>query len=317
MTESGDLPNTNIFIGDLPTDLTEDQLKEIFGTYGAIASTKLITGSGKSGKNAMLVRFIELTDAVWIKENLNGNIPQGLTTPVYVNYNNRTGKGKGKDGGKDGGKWGGPYSGDGGGKGWWGSPAELAMASWGGKGKGSKGFQNIFSLKEGLIEAGSLPEGKWQTDMHAVYVHGLPNDTSDIDLYHIFSPFGAIPAYGCRAMMNDDGSCKGFGFVNFIDAISAEMAIMSLNGTQLPNGKTLTVSMKQAKATSQPQQVAPKMVQNEPQMTMGMPEMMPEMTPSGDGGMENAALQYGEALLMEMQPSHEEFSIPAAFQKKK
>lgn len=349
MTDLDSQPNTNIFIGDLPTEYTEDQLRQIFATYGGIASTKLIPGS--KGTNAMLIRFLDLTDAVWLKENLNGNIPQGLTTPVYVNYNKGARKGKGKDGGKDGGKWGmgfgkavafgkdggfgkggfgkdggkdggaqwGPYGGCDGGESWWGAPA--AASSWGGKGKGSVKGGSVHELKNSMVESGIL--GKWQQDVHAVYVHGIPNDSTDVDLYHIFSPFGAIPAFGCRAMVNEDGSCKGFGFVNFSDSMSAEMAIMTLNGTQLPNGKTLTVSFKQKKGTApgwQAQTAFPNAVQV-PAIASGMEGMdamqnlmQQSAAATADGGMDQSTMQYGEAMLQEMQVQDGP-SIPAAFQK--
>jgi len=277
----------NIFIGDLPIEYDEEQLKQIFGVYGAIASSKLLPGSGK---NAMLLRFENIVDAVWVKENLNGNIPQGLTTPVYVNFNNRAAKGKGKgkgddgfgksgfgkdgfgkdgfgkdgfgkDGfGKDGGgkgkDWGGPYS-DGGKGDWQGEFASLMQMCWSMKGKKGGGKGGIRSIKEYLIEQGVLPGGKWNNDQNAVYVHGLPRDTSDVDLYHIFTGFGAIPALGCRAMLSDDGFCKGFGFVNYIDPAAAQMAIMSLHGTQLADGKSLTVQLKQKKEAPKGQVVAP------------------------------------------------------------
>lgn len=295
-------PNNNIFIGDLPPDYSEEQLKEVFGTYGTIASCKLLPGAGK---NAMLIRFQNLDEAISIKENLNGQVPNGLETPVYINYNNRASKGKGKDDwgkGKEkiGGFGGGydPYSAGGKGKGgkeWigMGPPAgkggdgaaggggdPMAMMTammallagaaggmggggdggdggWGadggkggkiggkdggkdgGKAKGGKGKFTIKGLKKGLEEAGVLTGGE-----SSLLVKGLPNDTADLDLYHIFAPFGAIPAWGCTADVNADGTCKGSGTVCYVEQVSAQTAILTLNGAQMPDGSTLQVSMK-------------------------------------------------------------------------
>merc|ERR1719330_2288984 len=64
------------------------------------------------------------------------------------------------------------------------------------------------------------------------YVKNLPADTSDYDLYKMFSPFGAIAPSGTKAMLDDSGACRGFGFVDYMDAISAQAAIESLNGIQ-------------------------------------------------------------------------------------
>merc|ERR1719188_1737064 len=45
-------------------------------------------------------------------------------------------------------------------------------------------------------------------------------------------------------MMKEDGSCKGIGFVNYLEVSAAQAAIMSLHGTQLSDGSTLTVKTK-------------------------------------------------------------------------
>jgi len=263
-------PSDNLWIGDLPTEVSEEQLKAVFGAYGNIAQARILPG--QQGTNAALLRFATMDEAVWVKDNLNGNIPQGFTTPVVVKYANPPGsnKGKGKDGGKgwtpydggkgwgkDGGKswdggngWGGDKGKDGGkgwgkdgGKGWGGDGGK----GWGGdKGKGKGKGKSIRNLKQGLTDSGALPGGKWSNDENALYVGGLPFDTTTEDLYEIFSTFGAIPARGCKAMTNEDGSCKGFGFVNYVDQSAAQSAMMTLNGTQLPDGTTLQVSAKQA-----------------------------------------------------------------------
>merc|ERR1719254_106951 len=100
-------------------------------------------------------------------------------------------------------------------------------------------------MKMTLQSSGALPGGKWANDENALFVGGLPQDTTTEDLYEIFAPFGAIPSRGCKAMMNDWGGCKGIGFVNYMDANAAQTAIMSLNGATSPDGTTLKVSVKQ------------------------------------------------------------------------
>merc|ERR1712061_841331 len=125
------------------------------------------------------------------------------------------------------------------GKGWGGDSKGM------GKGKGKGKDSGIRNLKMSLQTAGALPGGKWANDENALFVGGLPPDTTTTDLYEIFSPFGAIPSGGCRAMMDDFGSCKGIGFVNFSDQSVAQTAIMTLNGATMPDGTTLKVSTKQ------------------------------------------------------------------------
>merc|ERR1712039_75766 len=128
------------------------------------------------------------------------------------------------------------------------------MGGWGGdfkgmdkgKGKGKGKGGDIRSLKMSLKTAGALPGGKWANDENALFVGNLPQDTTTEDLYEIFSPFGAIPSGGCKAMMTEMGTCKGIGFVNFMDQSAVQTAIMSLNGATMSDGTTLKVSIKAA-----------------------------------------------------------------------
>jgi len=156
-----------------------------------------------------------------------------------------------KGGGKDAGwgaapAWGGKDAGKGKGK----APAAFQPAFDAGKGKGKgKGKSvGIKVLTNGLLEAQALPgAGSMDNDTNALYIAGLPNDTQDVDLYRIFAPFGAIAPKGVRAMVHPDGTCKGFGFVNYLDPSSLQSAISTLNGTQMPDGNTLTVKAKDPK----------------------------------------------------------------------
>jgi len=117
----------------------------------------------------------------------------------------------------------------------------------GGGGKGGKGPSacSIKDLHEGLLEAKALPGGAgYVNDENTLYVANLPPDCGDVDLYKIFSPFGAIAPKGVRAMQKQDGSCKGFGFVNFMDQEASAAAVMTLHGTALADGTTLIVREK-------------------------------------------------------------------------
>eukprot|EP00927_Polykrikos_kofoidii_P068670 TRINITY_DN639_c0_g2_i1.p1 TRINITY_DN639_c0_g2~~TRINITY_DN639_c0_g2_i1.p1 ORF type:complete len:246 (+),score=37.46 TRINITY_DN639_c0_g2_i1:83-820(+) len=230
-------PSQTLFIGDLPSELTEDRLKSVFGAYGNVTHAKMLNPS-QHGKAAALLEFETQEEATWILENVNGNIPQGLTEPVVVKYKEASGKGgSGKAGTSQGGNRWEPYSNEGknGGK-------------QGGKGGGGVSTTAISVLVKGLYDSGALPGGtKWTNDDSTIFVSGLPEDTTDFDLYKIFAPFGAIAPRGVTAMMEKDTQiCKGVGFVNYLEAKASSAAITTLNGTTLPNGRTLKVSVKQA-----------------------------------------------------------------------
>mmetsp|Transcript_28033 Transcript_28033/g.80538 ORF Transcript_28033/g.80538 Transcript_28033/m.80538 type:complete len:284 (-) Transcript_28033:48-899(-) len=251
---------TNLFIGDLPPDVDDDFLHAVFGPYGAISSVKPIPAKFPGGKGAALVRFESAEEAAWVQENLNGNMPEGMDTPVVISFA-RSGGG-GQSGAPAGGKswaapaWGksapskgdkgegrySPYAPNGeGGRG------KGPGAGWkGGFGKGARGG-SFRSMLKGLMKGGALPGVGTRPDEQCVYVKGLPPDTTDLNLYELFAPFGAIAPTGVKAMLKEDGTCNSVGFVDFQDPSSAAAAVEALNGTELPDGTTLHLNLKRPK----------------------------------------------------------------------
>eukprot|EP00913_Durusdinium_trenchii_P005424 g5056.t1 len=61
---------TNLFITGLPAEIDEKQLRELFTFYGTVVRCK----------------------AAWIVQNLNGNVPAGLTNPIKVVFSQSRGK---------------------------------------------------------------------------------------------------------------------------------------------------------------------------------------------------------------------------------
>ncbi|CAK0826617.1 unnamed protein product, partial [Prorocentrum cordatum] len=109
----------------------------------------------------------------------------------------------------------------------------------GGKGCGMGG--GVQTIKRMLMAANTLPGGRWTNNDKTVVIKGLPDDTSDKDLYDIFSPFGAIHSEGVRALHWEDGRCKGTAFVNFIELDGAIKACATLNNFLMPTGTQLKV----------------------------------------------------------------------------
>jgi len=241
-------PSDNIWIGDLPIGCEKNDLATIFEAYGTIQDCRMLPGRDPTAKPAAMIRFASVEMATWVVENLNGNIPQGLAEPIVCRFANAGGGAGGKQaGGK--GDWGGgqaaaqPWAG--GGKG--GGSFNPACGKDGGKGaKGKKGGApgSFMALFQSVKGAGILGGGTIAAECQC-YVKNLPSDTTDIDLYKLFSPFGGIPPTGVKAMMNDDGSCKGFGFVDFVDPTAAATAVMTLDGHTLPDGSVVSVATKQ------------------------------------------------------------------------
>lgn len=257
-------PSDNLYFADLPAGFDQEAVTRVFSAYGQIVQSKILPTTAPGGKVSGLIRFASVDEAKWICENLNGNIPQGLTEPIVVRYATQApGKGFGKGGAQAAaGLRASPY----------GAmaafnpaaglfnPAAAAAAAAAGffnpaamagfpmaadKGLG-KGKVSVKVLYNGLLAAGALPgNASYDGDTeNTLYVAGLPADTEDLDLYKIFSPFGAIAPRGVRAMTLPDGSCRGFGFVNFNDTTASLMASQILNGTTMPDGTVLQVKPK-------------------------------------------------------------------------
>lgn len=244
----------NLFVTDMPPGLTEEEMTEILGQYGTILSLKKVSKDGNA-RSAALVRYASEEEAGYVQSALDGNIPQGLETPITVRYAQQGNNGKpaatapdttttasyGKMGGGGGGKWGGekqqssiPYP---------------MKPGWSRAGKGgSVGMDDIVAALEAT---GQLPGGAtFVNDEGCLFIAGLPKDCNDLHLYRIFAPFGPIYPQGVRACNTGKGGggvCRGYGFVNYMAPESAQAAILTLNGAILPDGTVLKVQIKSDK----------------------------------------------------------------------
>lgn len=248
-------PSTNVWIGDLPPEITQEQLVQIFQQYGVIKSANL--SPPKAGKKASgHIRFDRQEEATFVVDTLHGNIPMGLTEAVVCNYANERKKGgKGSEKGAGGGAWdiisqvaqpmgssaqtgngyrSHPYSSAD--RGGYGKSGYSGAGMGGGKSRSDHMYLAVKNL--GILGAGRPPPAC------EVYVGNIPDDATDLFLFQLFSPFGAIAHTGVRVMTNPDGSCKGFGFVDFVDPNAAAGAVTALDGLQLLGEKPLVVSRK-------------------------------------------------------------------------
>jgi len=202
-------PSDNVYIRNLPAEVTEERLKSIVSTFGNITQFKMMPGQGKT---TALVRFSSVKEATALVTGLKASALPGITDSVEVKYaeslqarNQR-------------------YATDG-------TPFGIETIV--------KGFQ-----MSGLMPGGT---GYSSNSENALYIAGLPSDTNDYYLYRLFSPLGSIAPKGVHTMLNEDGTCKGIAFVNYLDSASAHMAISIYNGTIMPDGTRLKVAIKAQK----------------------------------------------------------------------
>lgn len=210
-------PNDNLHMTGLPPNMTEEALYSIFGAYGTIQSIKVLNTNGTTedgrGMTICMVRLGSVEQATWMVQNLNGNIPQGLTTPITVRYADTPDVKSQKQARK-------PY---GGGKG-----KGYPMQPFGGKGGGP-------------MNLGPRPQFSSGGDDSNLYVKGLPAMCDDLYLYKLFAPYGAIQSV---RVIVEDGRCSGIGFVKFSRKEEAQWAIRQLSGCVMEDGTPLTVSIK-------------------------------------------------------------------------
>jgi len=81
-----------------------------------------------------------------------------------------------------------------------------------------------------------------------VYVFQLPDTWSERELAELFGACGNVVS--CSIVRNADGTSKGLAFVDYDSPASAEVAVGTLNNHQTPEGKFLSVKVKQSKGSS-------------------------------------------------------------------
>ncbi|KAI9508840.1 hypothetical protein F5148DRAFT_839232 [Russula earlei] len=184
-------PTRSLWIGNLDSSVTSEQLIHVFAPYGAIESLRLLPE-----KECGFVNFVEKADAVRAKEDvlnrLGGNIgmPNGQTV--------RIGFGK----------------------------ADSAPAA-PGKGPGgssSNGSSSAVTGKNSASPSLSGMEAQLQsTPTRALWIGSIPSTTTPATILSVFSPYGPIES--ARVLTH-----KNCGFINFERLDDAVRARKALNG---------------------------------------------------------------------------------------
>jgi len=256
-----------LYIKGLPQGCEEAWLTEALSGLAMVNSVKILNYETSDGTCAAMARFASIEDATLVKDTLHGQSPEWCPTELDVKFARQSTKGGGKgDGGSKGssgkgswssggsswsGKGGSLWSGKGGGGG--STPADpdiQAQDAWIASAGGAAG-DNMKVTAESLVtmvqEAEVLPGNgpQFQNPEGTIYIAGLPGDTTKLQAYQLFSPFGAIVSVSVKT-----GEARGktpawaISFVNYVDPLSAQAAIAVYNGMQIPDGTTMRVSLK-------------------------------------------------------------------------
>lgn len=150
-------PCDNLYVTGLPPNFTEDHINQIFGAYGLVQSCKILNPNGKGQDGGLMsiamIRMGGVDQASWMVQNLNGNIPQGLATPIQVRFADPPGV----------------------------KAQRYAMKGGGGGGGGG-----------GAAPKGKGGKADYNDGGTNLYIRGLPQSANDLFLYQTFSPYGAI-----------------------------------------------------------------------------------------------------------------------------
>eukprot|EP00615_Pteridomonas_danica_P006266 CAMPEP_0114356456 /NCGR_PEP_ID=MMETSP0101-20121206/20984_1 /TAXON_ID=38822 ORGANISM="Pteridomonas danica, Strain PT" /NCGR_SAMPLE_ID=MMETSP0101 /ASSEMBLY_ACC=CAM_ASM_000211 /LENGTH=694 /DNA_ID=CAMNT_0001498915 /DNA_START=30 /DNA_END=2114 /DNA_ORIENTATION=+ len=236
---------TNLFVKNVPTDITEESLKAMFDEFGPVSSLKLMIYSEddeakdkastkphgiKAGgsKGFGFVSYDEHEHAAAAAENLNGKMlpdPNGAAR-IAAAKARALATGEAPDPSVEEGTEG---SGDN-------TTRELFVGRAQKKDERQRELKKKFQL---------LREKNIQSFTGVnLYVKNLDDQLDDKSLDEAFKPFGTITS--SRVMRNADGTSKGFGFVCFSSPEEASAASNEMNNKVL-NGKPIYVALAQRK----------------------------------------------------------------------
>jgi len=81
------MPSNRLYMKGFPPGLTDEQLRAIMSSYGVVTSSKVLAPPpGGALDSACILQMATVQEAQWLVENLDGNIPQGLTSPIQVKF---------------------------------------------------------------------------------------------------------------------------------------------------------------------------------------------------------------------------------------
>jgi RNA recognition motif-containing protein len=240
----------NIYAANLPQEVTEEDFKNLFATFGDVVKAKLLIDlkTGQSKCNGFVLYSNPQSAESAINEMNGKTLPGGF--PLFV----RKAKANPKN------KVGGqpvhvihhytPFA----------SPHSLSSASSkmvSNSGAATGGLPALTANRRGGGDPASNPYAGYTASgsigvegvtKHTLFVYNLNADSSEIDLYSLFGRFGAIVDVHIQRDLST-GVGKGFGFVSFGEYSEASQAVQALNGYLYDkNGfRPLQVSFKKSK----------------------------------------------------------------------
>jgi len=194
----------NVYVGNLKPSVTKEDLEKLFKRFGAIVECKILVDHDTGvSKGCGFVKFENVANA---RDAINGL--SGMSEDAYCLR-----------------------------------PLTVKFAR-----KHEKTHHNHFGSMQRQSAPRFRPTGVAQPrhapveySGYCLFVYNLPRDTTDAALRSLFSSFGSITS--ANVMVDYNGLCKGFGFVNFEKKEDAQKAVKEMNGRIVKNN-SLSVSFK-------------------------------------------------------------------------
>jgi len=262
-----------LFVGSIPKHATEENLTDVFSQFGHIEEQVLMKDQDGTSKGSAFIRFKNKEDALLAMRFLNGNVYLGGSDkPIEVRFAENKKKTTTPTDHAQGGQTfrhsnpatmaGGPSSAanpmnamnpmnafpfykyvapDG-------NPYYLnpytRQTQWEEPPAGSYVIPEppeapyyVKSVLPSKLPKKQGPQGS------NLFIFHLPNDWTEENLNFYFKDFGTI--ISCRIMRDKKTNrSRGFGFVSYDNAMSAQMAVQRMNGFQAGHGKRLKVDIK-------------------------------------------------------------------------
>nr|AEX15531.1 ELAV-like-3 [Pleurobrachia bachei] len=244
------IKNTNIYIANFPTNMSEGDITKMCQDYGRIISYKLLLDAHNQSRGIAFCRFDTNEEAVKAIEGLNGKVPAGGSLPLVVKMADKPSDKYKKTETAPAHVY---------------SPARengsypqlpqsylplLASHPSGAHrtlifsrdhplaGQFAAVQNNIPPQLQEIARSAYSPLQGW-----CLYLCNLSPNMNEHGLYKLVAPFGAISSIKC--MEHTDGTCKGIAFINMPQYEEAALAIKALNGATV-HGNVIQVEFKKS-----------------------------------------------------------------------
>merc|ERR1712079_990932 len=210
-------PTSWLRLTGVPPDSTETSIRNIFSEYGTVLSAQVLPCSLGMHNTEAVVQMGNVEVAEWLVENVNNNIPEGLSSPIQISF----------------------------------SSTERSMGATGGFNCGSLGQPDDGSCHDGLLGSGAARDSvqsPWSTRVCSnnvpseyVYMKGFAPEIDELTLRTMIAPYGTILT--CRVLPPPPNMTCAAAIAQMSNISDAKWLVDHLNGT-IPDGHCTPIEVK-------------------------------------------------------------------------